>query len=345
MKARRSTALRAVAGILGAFAALLSTEVTCQATGCLVPKSHRDRHDLFWRALGPKAVIGYGPRPNIRGMELGWGDECVMVLDTDEHGWRNVGRNYDEARVWCVGDSFTFGLWVPRQASFAGVLERDLGPVLQLAAPGYSIPHYEAIWEEWAVKRRPSLVLLCLYANDFVPMPAERAPLAYPDAWLPFVSPNGSWAQRSLLSRLTRSRGPAWGGRFSGAHPDYPSRTSGAEARLSRMCASAASEKIDLRLVLLPSKESVFQGEKGASDPELQAVLSAEALAFSRAASLASAHGVPCIDLTRAFRASRSPHLYFATDSHWQPAGHELAAKEILQALKGSRVAGRLRQE
>ena len=47
----------------------------------------------------------------------------------------------------------------------------------------------------------------------------------------------------------------------------------------------------------------------------------------------ARGRGIPCLDPTEAFRTVRGG-LYFASDAHWTPAGHDLYARELAEFLR-----------
>lgn len=99
-----------------------------------------------------------------------------------------------------------------------------------------------------------------------------------------------------------------------------------------------AARGIRLLLLPVPNKESIYPDQltsRGESSPVVMARRTRELLEKLRAAN------VEVIDLFREFGAARqqfdSPHqppLYLAQDTHWSPAGVDLAAKVVARRLK-----------
>ncbi len=72
-------------------------------------------------------------------------------------------------RVVAVGDSFTWGWGVDDGLAWADLLERDLGPgveVVNLGVPGFSTDQELLFLEREGVRYAPDLVLLCFALND-----------------------------------------------------------------------------------------------------------------------------------------------------------------------------------
>jgi lysophospholipase L1-like esterase len=50
---------------------------------------------------------------------------------------------------------------------------------------------------------------------------------------------------------------------------------------------------------------------------------------------ISASYGIPLVDLTADFNEAnaRGEELYFATDGHWNPEGHRVAAEAIFESL------------
>jgi hypothetical protein len=71
------------------------------------------------------------------------------------------------------------------------------------------------------------------------------------------------------------------------------------------------------------------------SDPD--ALCIEQGLPWQRLAQPLAALGIPLIDLVPPFRAAQRSGerpLYRASDRHWSPAGHALAAQTVFEALR-----------
>ena len=117
----------------------------------------------------------YTLRPNHRGHQ---GDVPVW---TDARGMR-IATTGDEARgkienayrVLILGDSLPFGWGVPYEDTFVFLLKQEIrkdrpnAAVWNASVPGYSTWHEHLYLKSHVDKLQPNLVILCLFANDYV---------------------------------------------------------------------------------------------------------------------------------------------------------------------------------
>lgn len=168
--------------VLGSLAAsLLLLEIVTAYTGLLVPSEFEDRHTMLHEFFEPDPELGFKTRADLKNFRIRWRETGVEGrYTTDAFGFRNAGRDYRQSRLFFVGDSFTWGVWLARQQTFPDIVEDELGePVINLAQQGYYIEQYERLLERHAragrvpVRRvpagRPAVVALCIYANDLAP--------------------------------------------------------------------------------------------------------------------------------------------------------------------------------
>ncbi len=127
----------------------------------------------------------------------------------------------------------------------------------------------------------------------------------------------------------------------SGVGVDSDYLTSGAavkvEAALSRIINLTKQNQVKLFVFLVPSKESAYINDYIKLFPENVALLKNEEIGYQRLCEIAKSQDVTCVNLTDDFRKnSEQEKLYFDIDGHWNPTGHKLAAKVILDTLDNS---------
>lgn len=357
-----------VVPVLAFVAALLAIEAIVVPLGLFIPAEFHDRHKTLFELFEPDPALGFRARPNLRDFEMSWmGNSLRTSYDTDERGFRNAGRSYEDSEIVFVGDSFTWGSWMPREDTFPDLLGRDLGkPVLNLAQESYYIEQYEKVvhllFEEWLPLHRPRHVALCIFANDLTTpisdddlanfyerfgwneyreYPLHKRFFAYHAAR--FLA--GAARQAAIRSGLASPSPPSHldrattaGGvelyRQLGAHPYYFSQSYNdhTEQVFRRLLAYVRDQGSTPSVFLLPSKESAYRPEYERLFPGYY--LEIEESAYKRLCEIATQMDVPCTDLTSAFRAAtRSADPYFQRDPHWNELGHRLAAAEILNGL------------
>jgi hypothetical protein len=163
--------------VLGTLAAsLLLFEIVTAYTGLLVPSEFEDRHTMLHEFFEPDPELGFKTRAHLKNFRIRWRETGVEGrYTTDAFGFRNAGRDYRRGRLFFVGDSFTWGVWLARPQTFPDILEHELGePVINLAQQGYYIEQYERLLDRHTPARRvpvgrPAVVALCIYASDLAP--------------------------------------------------------------------------------------------------------------------------------------------------------------------------------
>ena len=250
----------------------------------------------------------------------------------DPRGFRGTRENTVEAMgqsIVAIGDSFTYGLGVEDDETFAARLGVLLGgDVANLGVNGYGVDQAILMWESEGRRLRPDIVVLGYFTHDFHrnaftvgvrPKPrfvldsdGRRLVHEPPGPDVRHVAPG--WRMRSL--DLLRT---GWRRTLNrlGVLPEdmLEARQALSERLLARLQASVAEAGARLVILVIPHEahpQSGFHGEWIAS----AIARSCEKLELS------------CIDLT----SETDTPLFHA--GHWNAEGHRLAAGKIAEALR-----------
>lgn len=348
--------------LAGVLAALLIVETFVISTGVAVPQ--KSKAQIFYQFIQPDAQLGYKPKSNLRDFNTVWKEARVTeVANTDSYGFRNLGRDYTKSNLYFVGDSFTWGQWVSEEKSFPRLVESELKqPVINLGVPGYSFAQYEILFHEWIDKYKPNTVILSIVANDLTNYSSDIGQKIYDTLKERNLL---SWYKKTFLSQSVLKNNKkslpalieypiskeAKNGLTlfnlslvapeSGVGVDSDYLTSDAvvkvEAALLRIINFSNENQVKLFVFLVPSKESAYIKDYVQLFPENVALLKNEEIGYQRLCDLAISQQITCVNLTDDFRKnSDREKLYFDIDGHWNPAGHQLAAKVILDTLKNN---------
>ncbi|MBE7560964.1 hypothetical protein HS125_19235 [bacterium] len=292
-------------------------------------------------------------------------------------------------RILFLGDSFVLSKNFPLNEAWTGRVADQLQvETINVGLYAYGPPHEYAALARSATEYAPDLVLHVLFdGNDLADAqrwvewkasglpfwrwqvrdksPWETSPVRALLAWMldalkePEINPlqpfRGAMHGRTVVLAFSPPylRELAWSPEAVRAEPGWPPMLEAIRAS-RELCRRRG---IDYRLVLAPSKETVYAPEvlnkvmaheAGAAaglpadaDPML---FVPEALRHQNgfAAAVrewAEAEGIPCLDLLPAFRRALHegrPQSYFAFDSHWNAVGHEIAAGAVVDYLRPS---------
>lgn len=348
--------------LAGVIVGLLIVETFAISTGVAVPQ--KSKAQIFYQFIQPDAQLGYKPKSNLRDFNTVWKEARVTeVANTDSYGFRNLGRDYTKSNLYFVGDSFTWGQWVSEEKTFPRLVESELKqPVINLGVPGYSFAQYETLFHEWIAKYKPNTVILSIVANDLTNYSSDIGQEIYDtlkersfSPWYEktflyqFVLKNNKKSLQAPIGHLISKEAINGLTLFnlslvapeSGVGVDSDYLTSGAavkvEAALSRIINLTKQNQVKLFVFLVPSKESAYINDYVQLFPDNVALLKNEEIGYQRLCDIAIAKEVNCVNLTDDFRKnSKREKLYFDIDGHWNPAGHQLAAKVIIDTLKNN---------
>ena len=332
----------------------LLAEAVVISTGLLVPADFADRQRVLFEMFEPHAEWGFHTRPNLRDFRVRWRETGVEAMySTDEFGFRNVGRNYDRARVAFLGDSFTFGVWVEQGETFPALIEHALEvQALNLGQQSFYVEQYAMVLDWLLEQHKPEVIVVAIFPNDLTAeMTADDFAHFYERfGWDAYESL--PWRQRSMAYRLvellrsTASATPTPRAlesgqtelglmlfREAGAHPGYLKDGMGThvEQVLTGMVEHAEARGVRVIVALLPSKESTYAGDyERLFDGDY---LQNERVGYERLAQAVEQAGAVVVDLTGAFRAQASEKLYFEYDAHFNAVGQALAARTLEPAV------------
>lgn len=294
--------------------------------------------------------IGFLYRPRLEG-RIARGD-LDFAFRLDDKGFRNPEPWPEPARLVLLGDSMAFGYGASGGKDWPSLLRSRLpgAGLVNLGLIGSGPLQHERIYERFAARLRPEVVLLALFAgNDldddraFARWLERGATGSYRrfrgqgDRWLDYSllglaqRTHLFWFASDLAKTLRqRSRGRtlelANGERLQlvlprpgGLDPADLERTLAAVERLRGRVEATGGRFL---VLLMPTKEEVYLPLLGETAPSPSAAVAA------RLAEM----GVEALDLGAVLRerASRSgPALYFAIDGHPNPVGQAILAEAI----------------
>ncbi|MBW4687716.1 MAG: SGNH/GDSL hydrolase family protein [Komarekiella atlantica HA4396-MV6] len=344
--------------LAGVLVGLLIVETFAISTGVAAPQ--KSKAQIFYQFIQPDAQLGYKPKSNLKDFKTVWQEAKVAeVANTDSYGFRNLGRDYTKSDLYFIGDSFTWGQWVSEEKTFPRLIESELKQsVINLGVPGYSFAQYETLFNEFIAKYKPNTVILSIVANDLTNYSSDIGQKIYDTLKARSFSP---WYEKTFLYEFVLKTNKkslqipiskeAKNGLTlfdlslaqpeSGVGVDSDYLTSDGvvkvEAALSRIINLTKKNQVKLFVFLVPSKESAYINDYVQLFPDDVTLLKNEEIGYKRLCDLAKSKEVNCINLTDNFRKNtKQEKLYFDIDGHWNPAGHQLAAKAILDTLNNS---------
>ncbi len=253
------------------------------------------------------------------------------------------------ARVLVMGDSFTFGIGVPVEQTYAAVLETLLNDGtaderFEVINTGFAngdcpLPQYLYL-QERGLAFGPRIVVVGFYAdNDLHDMDLYRATPGPDGLPASLTLPGGDlpwWLKRTALYQRVGLQivHPRLAQLLRRRKPDQPSDAPTAEtgirnleqamklfAGMERLAAAHAARLI---VMFIPSVNEVF-GDQADKAQRIRAALSASA----------ARHGFTTVDLTAAIRAA-GPDVYLPIDQHFDALGHRVAAQTLAATLRAA---------
>ncbi|MBM3459427.1 MAG: hypothetical protein FJX77_12960 [Armatimonadetes bacterium] len=329
-----------------------------------------DSLNLFPGVNRPDPEFGFRGRPRIRDWVLrravtrpGRTELYVARHRTDGNGFRNP-TDISVAPLLFLGDSYTHGVDLPREETFVGQVERELGMVaLNLAWIGFGPQQELLALRKYGLAARPQWVVWQLFeGNDL--QDAERFDAWRRDPRPPAISASLRYVTRSPLVRLLDRTvlhppptPPATFVRYPSGQrrsepllhlydPHLPTARSAGMRRLWEALTARAElcrrNGARLLVVVLPIPVRALQ-------PVLEFDSSTERTRLLPAGNFdadtdfcatlqreAPGRGIELTDLTEPMRARarRSPDLFLPTDGHLDREGHRVVAEEILNWIR-----------
>ncbi len=293
----------------------------------------------FWRY---DPVLGWSHNPGQKGVlhHVDW----TIHISINSQGLRDKEypiQRTGKRRMLVIGDSYAWGFGVEQNQCFSKILERDHPDweIINAGVSGYGTDQEYLYLKEHGLKYRPDIVLLEFYSNDIETNARGE------DSWYfkpYFVEENGSLVLKNspvpgatLRQRMDR----LLYGRTYLLEKIYGSAVNAAAALKSRL---VGAESENSAAVLLERGAGVTRRLLGAIKELCESqgsrfVIVSVPMSVQYRAFLQDAcrkEDIKCLPLDSYFestgRITRFPH-----DRHWNPAGHEIAAKGIEDFLKG----------
>ncbi len=262
--------------------------------------------------------------------------EFSAVVEVNSEGLR--GPSSDGRRL-VVGDSFTLGVQVAHEDTFAGRLG-----LLNAGTDSYGTLQEVLLAERIVARREIDAILLVaftgndLFENEGFPPPRiTNPPERYIPAWERTLSRHSFLFFHVLaVQGRRRMKNPRVQGRYRQELATFTERgrlpglekTAEALERLEALC-----HERDCAVAIAPPAfvvhtkraEATFQafGVEGSPDLDRPARAIAERVPTS----------IPMLDLTPALRAAANEPLYFTYDGHWNKEGHRVAASALEEFL------------
>jgi len=249
----------------------------------------------------------------------------------DEHGYRVTGEaraTTSRQRIVAIGDSFTYGLGVEDQSTYAAVLSRKTdSEVVNMGVNAYGIDQAILAWEQHGIAFKPQAVVLGYFYDDLHRAASQLREFPKPRFTL---SPQGDLQLhatpdcRNAISMSSEWRLPklaAWSwGKFRDRFFGYPTafleeRLSLGRALLQRLRDTTQAVGAELIVLLIPHCQHPKEGAYAD-------------WIIRRTKSDCETLKISCIDFREGFR-----HDLYGANCHWSVIGHELAATRISQIL------------
>jgi lysophospholipase L1-like esterase len=268
-------------------------------------------------------------------------------------------------RIVFLGDSFTVGFGLPKEARFADLIMNHLPSNyegINMGMWGYSTDQELLVFKEKALKYEPDIVILSMFLDDLyrtrlysvndgiymkprfglapnegvrllnVPVPNNHG-----RSFLLNLVLTGFYKLRNRLEMGSESYERGWLSIFDRTYVKeqgyyLPLRL------LSEIFALADTDKCKFLLVIIPWKDQLKEDDIYAAEIAYTGI-PPERLDFHLPQNIVRRFcenlGIPVLDLLPAFKREKSREtLFFKHDCHWTRAGHRLAAEEIVNHLK-----------
>lgn len=326
------------------------------------PSTRFDPDLLYSRR--PGHYVGETPGDLVEWLGIVPAERYAFDIQYDRHGFRN-DHDLERADIAVIGDSFVEAGLVPASATLCRVLEREVErSVANLGLGGYG-PHQELIvLRRYALPLSPKVVVWVFFeGNDLLDVRRYerlRRELAKPAAR------QSSFRDRSFtrcalrtVARLSRPRLlhetaearqrscqiAAEGGR--GARTLYfPDPIGSVLAEDPESLEIAERDLLEARdrtiaagarfvILFAPTKLRVYRDRCVFPSDSLAEKWPLDDLP-SRWRRFCDAHSLDCLDTTPALRraAAEGELVYFTDDKHWNPRGHALVARDLIEFLR-----------
>jgi lysophospholipase L1-like esterase len=309
--------------------------------------------------------LGEIPTPNQKGRKIMPG-AFAHTYSNNSYGFRG-SREYDfkkggKYRILFLGDSFTYGLGVNDEQTFAYLTEKLLlgngldVEVINTGNPGKGTDYELRLFQVLGGKFNPDLTVVCFVGNDFfdnergayftVSESGEISPKPLSQGlakailnqlpgynWLVSYSQAANLVRDAVVIYLTRRTRPE--ARPDGLVIHYPEVKNGyaneknkklTEIYLRHLIKSIKNNGGSFMIFYVPVAEEIEHFRKnhqiGADEEAIKTIVAAQ--------------GYQLLSLTPVLSTSGEPvdKLYFKVDGHWTALGHALVARYMSENIK-----------
>lgn len=305
-------------------------------------------------------IFGIKLKPDFEGVSET--PEFRMVFRTNSEGLRddNYGAKEEGAyRIFCLGDSMTFGYGVAEDKTFARLLSKDLAgitdkklEVINGGIPGYDIDRYGLVFKEIGLPYHPDLLITFFtITNDFgnelrkgksVPIQGESRHffslrdvkkffLAHSHlyAWIRNRLNSLSFLNVMLIKLSVREIGDIYLRDYSDT---MRSKVERARNILKDIYGEARMNGCGMFVVAIPDSRQLSKGLRYNSSywdmDKPNEVLK----------SILADIGIPYFDLLQIFKQENGEKFYYKVDGHLNSEGHSEVAKLVAAYIKDNRL-------
>lgn len=320
--------------------------------------------DSAWKFYHYDPILGWRNRPGAEGtFKI---PDSVTSVAINSQGLRDREHRFEKLgqfRLLALGDSFTWGFGVEQNERFTDKLQSLVGDhveVINAGVTGWGTDQELLYWTHEGYQYHPDLVLVAFGTEDIVNN-THSVQYGYPKPYFrlrenqlvllntPVPQKTADWEKRFELPQELQSKevgsdkSGAGLGTFLQTHVlshswlwargtdflrDREMANNGVDrltgALLVELQQRVQSQGAQLVVVLVPYKGHTRPDASARNLRQWEAIVK-----------FLHSHSLEFVDLRPAFvkESTDGKQLYFTIDDHWNPAGHELAAKVIYEHL------------
>ena len=136
------------------------------------------KHQMFYHLQKEDDYLGFINASNLNEKYTSFGLD--FRYNTDKDGFRNKHDRTENQNISVVGDSFAYSFGVNLEDSFPQLMEDLLGVnISNFGVTGYAPWQYNKVMKMFPSQFKDTIILYCVYSNDFVPESASIAERYY----------------------------------------------------------------------------------------------------------------------------------------------------------------------
>jgi SGNH hydrolase-like domain, acetyltransferase AlgX len=248
-----------------------------------------------------------------------------------------------------VGDSFTFGMGVDQESTWAAQLAKlARREIINLSVPGWGPQQYTRAIERYGTSLNPKIFFYAIYRNDLQDVLLFDQWLHEPgyekaiesflrtnsiafNLWRFWTNPSLGWEDIRLDDVELKFSSDKLKQSLNDERNNFNSAWSLTEREIELAMNYSKRAGATFVLLYLPSKEEAYWELIKLNKISLKSFDDSIEIFRTHIMEFCKTRQILCLDLTPALRtrASQGAKLYFPHDSHWTEAGNRLVADEI----------------